>query len=337
MAIVARITLLYRLKMIEIWILDLNILFSLKVLLPCAIVLSFVSLFIGVTHISITDIFNNELLLITRIPRTLSIIITGAGLSICGLIMQQITQNKFVSPTTAGTMDCVRLGILVSMIFFGTQSFLTQAFVASLFALFGSFVFLQILSKIKFKDMIFVPLIGLMFGGIVSAIATFFAYQLNLIQNMQVWLQGNFSNIMQGNYEFIYICTPLLVIAYLFANKITIVAMGKDVATNLGISYNFVLYLGLIIVSVMSACIIIIIGVIPFLGLIIPNIISIYKGDNIKDNLPLIATFGAVFLLICDIFSRLIIAPFEIPISLTVGVIGAFIFILILLRKKIYA
>lgn len=313
--------------------------FELKFLLPALLICSIFSIFIGVKNLTFSGLLARnledwELLLITRVPRLIAIIITGASLSLCGLIMQQITQNKFVSPTTAGTMDCARLGILVvSMIFVGS-SFLFQAFMASCFALFGSLVFLQILRKIRLKDVIFVPLVGLMFGGIVSAGATFFAYSFNYIQSIQGWLQGSFSNIMQGNYELIYIALPLFFIAFLFANKITIVGMGEDVATNLGVSYNSILMLGLIIVSIITSIVVISIGIIPFLGLIIPNLVSIYRGDNLRKNLFYISIVGALFLLVCDIFSRLIIFPFEMPISITTGVIGSFIFILLLLKKK---
>ncbi|WP_297195392.1 iron chelate uptake ABC transporter family permease subunit [uncultured Campylobacter sp.] len=304
------------------------------------LILAFASLFVGVTDISFFSLLNGinqDVFIISRIPRTISIIIAGASLSICGLIMQQLTQNKFVSPTTAGTMDCVKLGILFTMIFFGTASFLNQVIISSIFAILGSFVFLQIIRKIRLKDIIFVPLIGLMFGGIINSITTFFAYQLNLIQNVQIWLQGNFSNVMQGSYELIYISLPLLVLAYIYANKITIAGMGEDIALNLGVSYRFILNLGLIIVAIITSIIVLTVGILPFLGLIIPNIISIYKGDNIRKNIINIALLGAVFLLICDIFSRLVIYPFEIPIGLTVGVIGSFVFILLLLRKKEYA
>ncbi|TQR34523.1 iron ABC transporter permease [Campylobacter sp. MIT 99-7217] len=317
-------------------------LFDLKILLFLLFVLSFISLFVGVSELRLAQIFSSSfdvhgILSLTRLPRTLSIIITGMSLSICGLIMQQLTQNKFVSPTTAGTMDCAKLGILVSMIFFAHLAFIIQVTISSVFAIVGTLIFIQILQKIKLKDMIFVPLIGLMFGGIVSAITTFFAYQLNLIQNINSWLQGDFSNVIQGSYEQVYITLPLLLLAYLFANKITIAGMGEDVALNLGISYKFILNLGLIIVGVITSVIILSVGIIPFLGLIVPNIISIYKGDNLKKNLIYIALFGAVFLLICDIFSRLIIYPFEVPISLVVGIIGSFIFILILFKRKAHA
>lgn len=309
---------------------------KLKVLLSLLFIFSIVSVFIGVKDISLFSLNNEdlELLFITRIPRIIAIIITGMSLGICGLIMQQITQNKFVSPTTAGTMDCARFGILISLVFFNTYSFLFQTLIACIFTMLGSIIFIQILRKIKFKDSIFIPLVGLMFGGIINSLTTFFAYSLNYIQNIQGWLQGSFANVMQGNYELIYISLPLLVVAYIFANKITIVGMGKEVCINLGISYNFVLGLGLFIVSIITSVIVLTVGVIPFLGLIIPNIISIYKGDNLKRNLSYIALSGALFLLICDIFARIIIFPFEMPISIVAGVFGSLIFIWILLKRK---
>ncbi|EAH6426369.1 ABC transporter permease [Campylobacter coli] len=311
-------------------------------LLILLVVFGIISLFIGVIRINLDDIFSLsttqlEIILLTRIPRLVAILLTGMSLSICGLIMQQLTQNKFVSPTTAGTMDCAKFGILISLIFFAGASFFTQALIASIFALLGSFIFIQILRKIKLKDVIFVPLIGLMFGGIINAITTFFAYALNYIQNIQGWLQGSMANVMQGNYELLYISLPLFILAYFLAHKITIAGMGEDLALNLGVSYNTILFLGLIIVSIITSVVIVSIGVIPFLGLIIPNLVAIYRGDNLKKNLIYIALCGALFLLICDIISRLVIFPFEMPLSITTGVLGSLIFIFLLLKRKTYA
>ncbi|EAI2415061.1 ABC transporter permease [Campylobacter coli] len=317
-------------------------LFSLNILLILLVVFGIISLFIGVIRINLDDIFSLsttqlEIILLTRIPRLIAILLTGMSLSICGLIMQQLTQNKFVSPTTAGTMDCAKFGILISLIFFTGASFFTQALIASIFALLGSFIFIQILRKIKLKDVIFVPLIGLMFGGIINAITTFFAYALNYIQNIQGWLQGSMANVMQGNYELLYISLPLFILAYFLAHKITIAGMGEDLALNLGVSYNTILFLGLIIVSIITSVVIVSIGVIPFLGLIIPNLVAIYRGDNLKKNLIYIALCGALFLLICDIISRLVIFPFEMPLSITTGVLSSLIFIFLLLKRKTYA
>lgn len=247
------------------------------------IVLSCLSLFIGVIDLSPKDLFSlteekEQVILISRIPRMISLIIAGVSMSICGLIMQQLTQNKFVSPTTAGTMDSARLGILVSMLLFTNASPLEKMGIAFLFALAGTYVFMKILDRIKFKDTIFIPLVGLMFGNIIGSITTFFAYKYDLIQNIGSWLHGDFSLIMKGRYELLYITIPFVLIAYLFANKFTVAGMGEDFSKNLGLHYRKVVNIGLIIVAFITTSVVLTVGVIPFLGLIVPNIVSIYRG-----------------------------------------------------------
>lgn len=310
-----------------------------RYLILILLILSFLSLFIGVSDISIKDIFQLtnkqwEILVIGRIPRLISILVSGASLSIAGLIMQSLSRNKFVSPTTAGTMDFARLGILVAMMIFASAGSLFKMFVAFVFALAGTFLFMNILEKIKFKDAIFIPLVGLMLGNIVSSIATFFAYQNDLIQSMSSWLIGDFSIILKGKYELIYVSVPLLIIAYFYANKFTVAGMGEDFSKSLGLNYRQVVNLGLSIVALITSSVILTVGVIPFLGLIIPNIVSIYQGDNLKKSLAPTALLGAIFVLGCDILGRIIIYPYEIPINLMVGVIGSAIFIYLLLRRQ---
>jgi iron-siderophore transport system permease protein len=313
-----------------------------RYLLIALIILSIISLFIGVTDLTPLEIFQMsdeqaKIFWSSRIPRLASIIIAGVAMSISGLIMQQLSHNKFVSPTTAGTMDSARFGILISMMFFTAASPLLKMGLAFVFALLGTFIFMKILDKVKFKDAIFIPLVGLMFGNIVSSITTFFAYKNDLIQNMASWLQGNFSLIVKGQYELIYISIPLVMISYLFANKFTVAGMGEEFAVNLGLNYKTVVNIGLSLVAMMASVVILTAGMIPFLGLIIPNIVSIYNGDHLQKNLSHTALLGAVFILVCDIFGRLIIYPYEIPIGLTVGVIGSGLFIYLLLRRKAYA
>lgn len=305
------------------------------------IILSVISVFVGVSDVSLLDIFSltedqKEVLVISRLPRLVSILIAGMSMSICGLIMQQLSKNKFVSPSTAGTLDSARLGILVSMMIFTSATQLEKMLVSFAFALLGTLVFMKILEKVKFKDAIFIPLIGLMFGNIISSVSTFFAYQNNLIQNMSSWMQGDFSMIMSGNYELMYVSIPILLIAAFYANKFTIAGMGEDFSKNLGLNYRQVVNLGLIIVALVTASVVLSVGMIPFLGLIIPNIVTIYQGDNLKKTLLHTALLGAIFVLVCDIIGRVIIYPYEIPISLTVGVIGSGVFIYLLVRRKKY-
>lgn len=312
-----------------------------RILIPLLLILSVISVFIGVVPLSFVDLFHlsddqQQILLISRIPRLISIIIAGVGLSVSGQIMQQLSQNKFVSPTTAGTIDSARLGILVSMMFFQQATPIQRMLVSFLFAIVGTLIFMKLLQSVKFKDPIFIPLVGLMFGNIISSITTFIAFQNDLIQNLTTWLQGNFALVLEGRYELIYISLPLVILCYVFAHWVTIAGMGEDFAKNLGVNYQSIVSAGLIVVALITSAIVLTVGTIPFLGLIIPNIVSIYRGDHLKNSLPMTALLGAVFLLICDIISRLIIFPYEIAIGVIVGVIGSFIFLYLVMRRTAY-
>lgn len=297
------------------------------------------SLFVGVQSISIVDLGGlNEtqrlVLWSTRVPRTLSLIIAGATSSVCGLIMQHLTQNKFVSPTTAGTMDSARLGILIAMVFFPRSSTLSRSFVAFIFAFIGTVLFTQLIQRLPQKNQTMVPLIGLMFGNIIGSVVTFFAYQLNLIQNMSSWLQGNFATVTRGDYELIFLTLPLLVLAYMYAYHFTIVGLGKDVATGIGLNYQVLQLFGLGLVALASSITLVTVGSLPFLGIIVPNLVSLFYGDQMKNTLWLAAGAGSIFLLVCDILARVVIQPYEVPVSLVVGVIGSLTFIALLLRGQ---
>ena len=310
-----------------------------KYLVLILIILSVLSIFVGVTDIKLTDIFalestKIEILLTSRVPRLVSIVVAGIGLSISGLIMQQISRNKFVSPTTAATVDFAKLGILASMLVFTSATTMQKMIISFAFSLVGTMIFMKMTKAIKFKNIIFIPLLGMMLGKVVNSITTFFAYKYDLIQNLSSWMEGDLSMIMKGNYELLYLSIPVVLIAFLYVNKFTVAGMGEDFATNLGLNYNSVVNIGLIIVAVISAVTIITVGNIPFLGLIVPNIVSLYLGDNLKNSLYHTALLGPIFLLACDIFGRIVIFPFEISIGTTVGVIGSAIFLYMIVRRS---
>ena len=311
----------------------LNLAFAILFFILCVL-----SIQIGVKDFSLLGFLKNNsgdvyISLISRIPRLVSIIIAGAGLSISGFIMQTITNNKFLSPTTAGTNEWCRFGVMLSILFLNQSSPIIKILTAFVVALFGNFLFMTILKKIQFKSSLMLPLIGIMLGNIVSSITTFFAYKYNIIQNISSWLQGNFSLIIKGNYEILYIGIPCVIIAYIYANKLTIAGMGESFALNLGLNYKKVVTLGLVIISFLTALIVTTIGSIPFVGLIIPNVVTIFFGDSLKKNLFKTAVFGATFVLICDIIGRIVIFPYEISVSTIVGVLGSIVFLFILSKK----
>ena len=301
-------------------------------------VLSVISVFIGASDVTLSSILNGDsqqlyILFISRIPRLLSVCVTGVGMGICGLIMQQLTRNKFVSPTTAATMDFAKLGMLIAMVFFSFASLVHKMVFAFICSLLGTFLFMGIMKQVKFRNSLFIPLIGMMLGNVVNSITSFIAYQFDLVQNISSWAQGDFTNIMKGNYELLYLSIPLVFIAFLYANKFTIAGMGEDFSANLGLNHKWVVNVGLTIIALITSVIIITVGSIPFIGLIVPNVVSMYLGDNLKRGLWHTALMGALFLLACDVIGRIVIYPYEVSIGLTVGVIGSIIFLYMLMRR----
>ena len=242
-------------------------------------VLSVISVFIGASDVTLSSILNGDsqqlyILFISRIPRLLSVCVTGVGMGICGLIMQQLTRNKFVSPTTAATMDFAKLGMLIAMVFFAGASLVHKMVFAFICSLLGTFLFMGIMKQVKFRNSLFIPLIGMMLGNVVNSITSFIAYQFDLVQNISSWAQGDFTNIMKGNYELLYLSIPLVFIAFLYANKFTIAGMGEDFSANLGLNHKWVVNVGLTIIALITSVIIITVGSIPFIGLIVPNVVS---------------------------------------------------------------
>lgn len=318
-------------------------LFKGYVLLIILVCLTIVSLFVGVSQLSLSDIFHlNEeqqnILFSSRIPRTVSILLSGSSLALAGLIMQQMMQNKFVSPTTAGTMEWAKLGILISLIFFPKGHILIKLSFAVGLSLAGTFLFVKLINLIRVKEVIFVPLLGIMIGGIVSSFTTFIALRTNALQSIGNWMNGNFAIITSGRYEVLYLVVPLLIIAFIFANHFTIAGMGKDFSHNLGVSYEKIINIALFITAALTALVVATVGTLPFLGLIVPNIISMYRGDHLKNALPHTLMLGSIFVLFADIVGRLIVYPYEINIGLTIGVFGTVIFLILLMKgRKHYA
>lgn len=303
------------------------------------IILSAVSLFLGAKSITFIDVLKGnaqslQIFLISRVPRLVSILVAGVGMSVCGLIMQQISQNKFVSPTTGATIDSAQLGMIVAIILFPSAGLMEKSIISFVFALIGTFIFMIFLRNIKIKNAVFVPLVGIMFGNVIGSMTTFLGYKFDLLQSVSSWTQGNFSMVLKGNYELLYLSIPLMVITIFYANKFTVAGMGKDFAKNLGLNYESIVNIGLIIVSLVTVTVVVTVGSIPFIGLIVPNLVSYFKGDNMKGNIFYTGIIGALFVLICDIIGRVIIYPYELPIGVMVGVIGSVIFLFIVLRRN---
>ena len=302
------------------------------------LVLSVVSLFVGVMDITPAalmsgDIEQLEIFLISRLPRLLAILCTGVGMSVAGLIMQQLCMNKFVSPTTGATISSAQLGILLALLFMPDSTLWSRAIFAFASAVFGTWIFVWLIQRIRFKDSVMVPLVGIMFGNVISGVTSYLAYKYEMTQALSSWLVGHFSMVLKGRYEIVYLVVPLVILAFIFANHFNIAGMGKDFSKNLGVSYNMVLIMGLTIAAMITAAVVVVVGSVSYIGLIVPNIVTMFKGDKIRGTLVDTALFGACFVLVCDMTGRILIAPYELPIELIVGIIGSILFVILLLYR----
>ena len=299
------------------------------------------SLFVGVIDLTLGELLAGnfeqlEIFLISRLPRLLAILCTGIGMSVAGLIMQQLCSNKFVSPTTGATISSAQLGILLALLFMPASNLWSRAIFAFAAAVLGTWVFVWFIQRIQFKDVVMVPLVGIMFGNVIGGITNYLAYKYEMTQALSSWLVGHFSLVLKGRYEIVWLTVPLVVLAFLFSNHFNIVGMGKNFSKNLGVPYNLVLFAGLTIAAMITASIVVVVGSISYIGLIVPNVVAMYKGDKIRGTLVDTALYGAIFVLVCDMIGRIVIAPYELPIELIVGILGSLIFIGLLFYRLKY-
>ena len=296
------------------------------------------SLFIGVIDLDLESLAGGDpeqwkIFLASRLPRLLAILCTGVGMSVAGLIMQQLCSNKFVSPTTGATISSAQFGILLALLFMPQSTLWSRALFAFVTAVLGTWIFVWFIQRIRFKDVVMVPLVGIMFGNVIGGITNYLAYQYEMTQALSTWLVGHFSLVLRGRYEIVYLVVPLVALAFLFANHFNIVGLGKDFSRNLGLPYNTVLFMGLTIAAMITASIVVVVGSISYIGLIVPNVVAMFKGDKIRGTLVDTALFGALFVLVCDMIGRVVIAPYELPIELIVGILGSLIFIGLLIYR----
>ncbi|ALA67515.1 ABC transporter permease [Corynebacterium lactis] len=312
-----------------------NKLFDVKLVAGVAFVVALlaVSLFVGQY-----DILGAEdgwaMFGITRIPRTVALVLSGAAMAMCGLVMQLLTHNKFVEPTTTGTTEWAGLGLIFVMYFFPSASILGRMGGAIIFAFIGTVIFFLFLRRVSLKSSLIVPIVGIMLGAVVSSVSTFFALQTNMLQSLGVWFSGSFTDIYKGQYEFLWLVVAIVVVVFLFSDRLTVAGLGKDIATNVGLNYNQIVFFGTGLIAIATGLVTVVVGNLPFLGLVVPNIVSMFRGDDLRSNLPWVCLVGIAVVTIADLLGRIIIAPFEVPVSVILGIMGAVVFVYLIVRRR---
>lgn len=293
-----------------------------------------VSVLTGVADLTDTEGRGHEFLQLTRVPRTVALVLAGASMSMAGLVMQLMTQNRFVEPTTVGTTEWAGLGLLLTYVLLPSPGIMTRMVVAIVFAFIGTMVFFAFLRRVALKSSLIVPIVGIMFGAVVSAVSTFIALQFDLLQMLGSWFAGRFTGVEVGRYEPLWIVLVIATVVVLIADRFTVAGLGKDIATNVGLNYERIVFLGVGLVAIVTGVVTVVIGSLPFLGLIVPNLVSMVRGDNLRTNIPWVFLTGIWIVTICDIIGRVVIMPFEVPVSLVLGVVGSAVFIFLLVRQR---
>ena len=315
-------------------------------------ILSFICLFvfalmIGKYSITITDFFKamftddvayqtqRSIIINLRLPRTLVAALSGIGLSLSGLLYQEIFQNKLTSPDLLGVSSGAALGAAIA-ITLGLSSIFVSVF-AFLFGV--ATVLITILISKLFKNGSSVTLIlaGIIVGGFMSAalsLVKYFADPTTTLATITYWLMGSFENsTMKIVYVMLSIVAISSVVLIILAWRINIVALGQEEAQTKGINYKLYRYLIIGIATLLTACAVAFNGTISWVGLVIPHIVRLISGRNTRRSIPLCITFGGLFMIIVDIISRTFTKS-EIPLSAITGLLGTVIFVVILLSKR---
>ncbi|PWD49461.1 iron ABC transporter permease [Serinibacter arcticus] len=304
--------------------------------LPIAVALTLAlvvaSLFVGVYDLASEG--GGAMFWITRVPRTLALVLAGTAMAMSGLVLQLLTQNRFVEPTTSGTTEWAALGLLVSVIWLPTASLTTRMVISSGAAFVGTLVFMLVLRRVQVRSTLVVPIVGIMLGTVVSSFTTLLALSTNYLQLLGTWFMGSFTSVVRGQYEVLWIVAVVVVAVAVMADRLTVAGLGKDVATNVGLSYERVMLTGTGLVAVATGVTTVVVGFLPFIGLVVPNIVTLVRGDDMRSNLPWVCLGGIALVTVCDILGRTVRMPFEVPASMVLGIVGAAVFITLVLRMR---
>lgn len=270
-----------------------------------------------------------DVLFQSRVPRLAAVVFSGAALALAGLILQQLSGNRFVSPDTASTVEWGSLGFLVGLIWFPQVPLMVRTALAFAAGLAGTLGFLALASRLPSRDAMLVPILGLALGVAVGSVSTALAWATDLVQPLAAWTGGDFSLVVEGRWEVLWVIVPAVGLAAWFSDALTVAGLGDEPARALGLPYRTVVVLGVALASLLTAAVLSVGGIFPFLGLVIPRLVTLLWGDHLRTNLPLAALSGGVFLLVCDLVGRWVVFPFELPLGVTSGLAGALVFLLV--------
>lgn len=280
-----------------------------------------------------------DIIWLLRMPRIILAICVGAGLAVCGVVMQAIVKNPLADPYILGISSGASLGATAAVLL-GIGSALGENFIgisAFIGALSISFLVLFIANLGGPANSVKLLLAGMALSAICSAFSSFIVYFANNMEGIQTityWLMGSLAG---ASWSLLYKLIPLIVVCILLlwsqAKILNLMLLGDDTAITLGYNLHIYRQLYLLITSLMIGTIVYASGVLGFVGLLIPHLVRMLIGTDHKYLIPTSALVGAIFLIISDLCCRVILPRTELPIGLLISLIGAPTFIYMMIRK----
>lgn len=276
-----------------------------------------------------------------RMPRVLLAIAVGAGLAICGTVMQATVQNPLAEPYILGISSGASLGATFSiMLGIGTFSIFSisgislWAFLGAL----GSSILVLALSSIGSKmSSAKLVLSGTVVSALCNSLSNFIisiASDAEGMQSVKFWTMGSLATAKWQNIGFVVLVVIICCLFFLTQGRtLNLMLMGDEASITLGLNLNFYRRFYMIITSLLTGILVANCGIIGFVGLIIPHISRSIVGSDHKKLVPTSILLGSIFLIWADVFARITIPNAELSIGIITGLVGAPFFVYILLRK----
>lgn len=282
----------------------------------------------SVTNTIITDI---------RLPRLIYSVLTGIGLSLVGLLMQTVTRNALADPYVLGVSSGASTGAVFAIIM-GGLPFLGQ-YNTPIFAALGAAlsIILVLLCVGKSNSPVKLILIGMGMTGVFSALTMMIIYGAKheaQVRSAMFWLLGSFAGIQWSDLPLTAIIVILFMLyIYMFNQDLDVLLLGNHEAAQMGLSVKQLQLSIVIISSVVIATLVSKVGVVGFIGLIIPHLARIIGGPKHKHTLLFSALIGSIVMIWSDVLSRALYSPEEIPIGVLTSLLGAPLFIWIIMNR----
>ncbi|MUK90049.1 iron chelate uptake ABC transporter family permease subunit [Ornithinibacillus sp. L9] len=313
---------------------------SLKILINfiafIAVILSIgLSISFGAVHIELTSVWdailhfnpeltNHQVVQELRLPRALAAALVGAFLAVSGAVMQGMTRNPLASPSIMGVTDGAAFALVITLAFFPTLTMFGTTF-ASFMGAGIAVVIVFVIGSLSAGGLtpVKLALAGVAIGTMLSSISSIISLHFQLEKQMGFWLAGGLAGTNWTSIQILMISGLVgLILALGISKSITVLSLGEDVSTSLGQKNMVTKLLGILSVLILTGAAVSIAGAVGFVGLIVPHITRFIMGTDYRWIIPSSAIFGALLLVLADIGSRLINAPFETPVGAITSLIG---------------